>query len=87
MSCEGVEDGVQKHAARVIGPAIFLAGLVEVRADTATLLSHSFINIPLLLIGLSVANLDYEIPPDRDSERVTGSPPEGAAAGLSAIET
>ena len=39
--------------------AVFLAGLVEVRSDTATVLSFYLITYPFLLLGLAFFDFDY----------------------------
>lgn len=58
-AAEGMERGGQKNPARVLIGAVFLAGLVEIRSDTATVLAFYFITYPALLFGLTFFDFDY----------------------------
>lgn len=56
----GAREGLQTRAARVLIPAVVVAGLGEVRADAAALLLTWGLQLVPLLMGLMFFNLDAE---------------------------
>jgi len=57
---KGMLMGCQTSPARVLVAAVFLAGLVEVRGDLASILAFYGITYPFLLLALLFFRLDYD---------------------------
>ncbi len=58
-----LQDGEQRSASRVLIGAVFIAGLVEVRSDMATLGVFYGLTYPALLLALIAFRLDYDSTP------------------------
>jgi len=57
---KGMRNGLQLTSARVLIPAVFLAGLVEVRADLAAMISFYMYTLLPMLVLLQFFNFDHE---------------------------
>jgi len=81
---KGMVGGLQSNCARVVLPAIFLSGLVEVRASMAMMLTHYAPTVPPVLIMLVFCRTDPVPAPESPAVRTDHPtrPPAGLPHGI-----